>query len=327
MLKKLLVFGTALAIFSATATAQIVDEKKMAALKTENDKDGDGWKTGGSIGLDLSQLLLINPKVGGGDNRIGGGGAIGLFANKKTGKFLWNSAATMQLAAQRIGDKTAAFQKNIDILRLTTEAGILSKNPKLYYGAIASFESQLLRTYKDNFIKSDVKTDLLSKFLAPARIKAGLGIGYKPSPKLSFFFAPLSVQYIYVGDDALAKDFKIYGNDEGKNSSTQGGAQLIGRYNDKFMEDKIVFGSSLELFSAYTNNFGRIDVLWHNDLGVKLFKNITLSIFTDTFYDDDTQVVVKRGIAANGTAAAVKPVLGLKPSFAQGLLIKYGRTF
>ena len=327
MLKKLLLFGTALAIFSTTATAQIVDEKKMAALKTENAKDGDGWKTGGSIGLDLSQLMLINPKVGGGDNRIGGGGAIGLFANKKTGKFVWNSTGTLQLAAQRIGDSKQPFQKNIDILRLTTEAGILSKNPKLYYGAIASFESQLLKTYKGNFIKSDVKGDLLSKFLAPARIKAGLGIGYKPTPKLSFFFAPLSVQYIYVGDDVLAKDFKVYGNDEGKNSSTQGGAQLIGRYNDKFMKDKIVFGSNLELFSAYTNNFGRIDVLWHNDLGIQLFKNITLSIFTDTFYDDDTQVVVERAVAATATVPAKVQKLGLKPSFAQGILIKYGRTF
>jgi hypothetical protein len=319
-------FGTALAIFSATATAQIVDEKKMDALRTEQEKEKDGWKTGGTIGLDLSQLALINPRVGGGDNRIGAGGAVGLFANKKAGKFLWNSAATVQLAAQRIGGNTAAFQKNIDILRLNTEAGIVSKNPKLYYGAIASFESQLLKTYKDNFIKSDNATDLLSKIFAPARIKAGLGVGYKFSDKLKFFFAPVSLQYIYVGDDALAK-LNVHGNDVGKNTSVQGGAQLIGRYNDKFLEDKIVVGSNLELFSAYNNNFGRVDVLWHNDLGVKLFKNVTLTLFTDTFYDDDTKVVVQRAVPASGSVPAVAEKRGLKPSFAEGILIKYGRNF
>jgi hypothetical protein len=324
MFKKLLMFGTALAIFSATATAQVVDEKKMDAMKTDHTKEeADGWKTGGTIGLDLSQLALINPKVGSGDNRIGAGGAIGLFANKKAGKFLWNSAATVQLAAQRVGDKTAAFQKNIDILRFNTEAGIVSKNPKLYYGAVASFESQLLKTYEGNFIKSDNATKLLSKFLAPARIKVGLGVGYKFSDKLKFFFAPVSLQYIYVGDDALAKK-NVHGNDVGKNTSVQGGVQLIGRYNDKFLEDKIVVGSSLELFSAYNHNFGRVDVLWHNDLGVKLFKNVTLTVFTDTFYDDDTNVVVERATAVNKLK---EDRTAKRVSFAEGILIKYGRNF
>lgn len=41
------------------------------------------WKTGASLGMDFSQLLQINPRQGAGQNKIGAGTAIAIFANYK----------------------------------------------------------------------------------------------------------------------------------------------------------------------------------------------------------------------------------------------------
>ena len=292
MLKKLLLFGIALAIFSANASAQGLDEKDLAKIKeTQTKAEKIGWKKIGIVGLDLSQLALINPRVGAGDNRIGVGGSIGLTVENKQAKYFWTNSGLLQLAVQRLGASTNPFQKNVDLLRLESKIGINSKNPKLFYVAAGFFESQLLPTYTGGFIKSDKAADLLAKFLAPARVKLGLGVEYQHSPKLNVFFAPISLQYIYVGDDALAK-LNIHGNDKGKNTSTQVGAQIVANYNDKYLTDKIIFGSKLSLFTAYNNNPGRFDVLWTNNIGVALTKNLSLGIFAELFYDDDVKVII-----------------------------------
>ncbi len=326
MLKKLLVFGIALAIFSASANAQGLDQKDLDKITGTKTKAEDmGWKTTGIMGLDLGQLALINPKVGAGDNRIGVGGSIALNAENKQAKYQWVNSGLLQLAVQRLGASANPFQKNVDLLRLESGISIASKNPKLFYGAAGFFESQLLSTYKGGFTKSDKAADLLSKFMAPARIKLGLGIKYVQSPKFNVFFAPLSLQYIYVGNDALAK-LEIHGNDVGKNTSTQIGAQIVANYNDKYLEDKIIFGSKLSLFTAYNHNPGRFDVLWTNNIGVALTKNLSLGIFAELFYDEDVKVITQRA-----TAAGVTPVLletkGIKASITESIQLKYGRTF
>ena len=321
MLKKLLLFGVALAIFSANAIAQTgLNEKDVAKIKETHDKETMGWKTIGTFGLDLSQLALINPRIGAGENRIGAGGSIGLSAVNKQAKFYWISNGLLQLAVQRIGASTNPFQKNVDLLRLETQVGIPSKIANLYYAAAGSFESQLLKTYVGNLTKSDKATDLLSQFLAPARVKLGLGLDYHVTPKFSVFFAPVALQYIYVGNDAIAKT-RVFGNDLDKRTSTQVGAQIIARYNDKYLSDKITFGSVLNLYTAYNNNPGRFDVLWTNNIGVAITKHLSLGIFAEVFYDDDVKVITKR------ETPPVKDVLGLKASITESIQLKYGRTF
>ena len=59
------------------------------------------WKIGGGFGLDFSQLIYINPKVGAGDNRIGIGGNISLFANYKHQRIKWQNSTGLSFGVIR----------------------------------------------------------------------------------------------------------------------------------------------------------------------------------------------------------------------------------
>ncbi|HEX5625311.1 MAG TPA: hypothetical protein VFX48_04780, partial [Saprospiraceae bacterium] len=79
-----------LTLFLTTAFSQ-VDEQKAAQEKARMEKlnaamkveDEMGWNRKAGIGLDLGQLLNINPYVGSGSNRLGIGGAVNYKANYK----------------------------------------------------------------------------------------------------------------------------------------------------------------------------------------------------------------------------------------------------
>lgn len=283
------------------------------------------WTIGGSFGLDLTGLGIINPKLGAGDNRIGFGGLVNLFANQKKAKTFWNNSAALQLAAQRIGGKDADFQKNLDVLRLGSRYGYSIVGEKLFVAIDGTAESQLLRTYSGNLING-VDSNLLSEFLAPARFAIAPGIDYKPTKNLSFFISPASFNLIYVGNDDLAAlAGQPLGNEEGKNNRTQLGYSLKGQYVNKYFKDRLAVSSKIAWFADYKQSLNG-NVLWQNAFDVQIFKGLTLGLFGDLFYDHFTLVQVEK--VPEGTSPAdILPFLGLKPSMTGGFLLKYNVIF
>ena len=134
------------------------------------------WTFASSFGLDLSGLGIINPKIGAGTSRFGLGGLGTVSANRKTDKAFWNNQFSLQLATQRQGRSSLTqpdgFQKNLDVLRLTSTYGRKISGDKLYVSVDLLAQSQLLKTYKSNYLKpvpASVDSDyVVSKFLSPA---------------------------------------------------------------------------------------------------------------------------------------------------------------
>lgn len=290
-----------------------------------------GWGFGGSLGLDLAGTFLGNPRLGAGDNRVGFGGLVNLFANNKQGKYFWNNSGTLQLAAQRIGNKTKddgsinPFQKNLDILRLGSRFGYSIMKDKLFAAIDATAESQLLPTYTGNVIKGD-KKDLLSEFLSPARFAIAPGLDYKPTKNLSFFLSPASFNLIYVGNDSLAAlTGQPLGNEEGKNSRFQLGYSLKAAYTNKYFKDRVAISSKIAWFADYRQSLNG-NVLWQNALDIQIFKGLALGLFGDVFYDHFTLVQVEK-IPAGTAPDAIRPFLGLKPAYTGGFLLKYNMIF
>lgn len=292
------------------------------AAKKEAEKP---WTFGASLGLDLTGLSIVNPRLGAGDNRLGFGGLTNAFANLKKGKYFWNNNLSLQLGAQRIGGKGADFQKNLDILRLGSRFGYSIIGDKLFAAIDATGESQLLATYSGNLING-VDSNLLSRFMAPARFAIAPGIDFKPTPQLTFFFAPVSFNLIYVGDDRLAAlAGQPLGNEEGKNNRYQMGYALKAQYINKFLKDRIAVSSKLGWFADYRQNLNG-NMLWQNALDIQIFKGLALGLFGDMFYDHFTLVQVEK--VPEGTSPAdILPFLGLKPSYTGGFLLKYNAIF
>ncbi len=323
MKKVLLLTLFALFAFASTIIAQTEAEKKTAAAKESADKAELGWKKGGGLGLDLSGLSLINPRIGAGTNRLGFGGLVNLFATKKAAKSFWENTGALQLGAQRIGGKSQPYQKSVDILRLGSRYAYDISKGKIFAALDVTAETQIMPTYSDNLLEG-VDSNLLSKFLSPVRIAVSPGIVYKHDDHLSFFVSPIALNIIYVADELLIPSGRL-GNVPGEHSRNQVGFNLKAAYTNKFFKDRIAFGSKLAWFADYTENLNG-NVLWQNSADLMIFKGLALSLFGDVFYDHFSQAIVKE-VPANTSPDALGPFLGLAPSYTGGFLLKYSRIF
>lgn len=294
------------------------------------------WTTGGGAGFDFAQLALINPRVGAGSNRIGFGGLINLFANYKKEKFTWDNSGSLQLAAQRIGGRNSPFEKNLDILRLTSRPSFRLGEGKFFGAVEADAITLLLPTYKGNLLKpEDENENAISRFLSPLQVTISPGLEYKVNDHLSFLYSPASLKWIYVGNDSIAS-LNVHGNELGENDFLQMGSNLIARYNNIFLNERLSWTSALNLYSNYLQKPENIDVFWTNDLGLTIVKNLSINLVTQLFYDDD--VNVQTDLDDDGIIGEAAPDVDLPPgeqrselipavSFMQGLFVKYNLIF
>ncbi|MEY4204429.1 MAG: hypothetical protein RL013_2133 [Bacteroidota bacterium] len=324
MKKSLLSLALLFAGFTSTLFGQAGNDR-LDEIKKLSARDTVGWSFGGGIGLDMAGLGIVNPQLSSGGNRLGVGGLVNLYANNKRKKFYWNNDLSLQLSAQRLGGSSKPFQKNLDILRLGSRYGHNIALSKFFIAVDATAESQLLPTYVGNTL-SGSSTDLLSDFLSPVRIAVAPGIDFKPSAKISFFFAPASWRLIYVGNEILSElEGQPLGNEAGRQSRSQLGYALKAQYTNKFFSNKVALNSRIAWFADYTNNLNG-NVLWQNNLSISLLKGLSVDLFGDLFYDHFTRVVVE-DIPEGTPASELDPYLGLKPTYTGGFLLKYNLVF
>jgi len=318
----------ALFVLPGLMLAQAGDDR-LREIQAAAARDGEGWVMGGAVGLDFAQLAMFNPRVGSGDNRIAFGGLGNVFANYKRGRTEWLSNVSLQLAVQQLAD--ADWQKSLDVLRLNSKYSYQTTNEKWAYAALLTFESLAMPTYPGNFLKSQADAEFIqARFLSPARFEFSPGINFKPNANWSFFLAPASYKLIYVGDQDIA-NLGIHGTkplDENdlslgyEQAFHQLGARLVAGYTNKFLSEKLTYTSRLDLFSNYLENPQNLDVLWQNDLGWQLWKNLSLNFLLEAFYDHDILVLRKRP-SENLPGGE----LGRQISWTQAMLIKYNLIF
>jgi Protein of unknown function (DUF3078) len=322
-----------IAILIATTLNLLYSQTDTSAPVDTIQKD-TFWKIGGDIGLNFNQILFINPRVGSGDNRIGFGGLMNLFATYKKDKFIWANSLKLQYAVQRLGENSAEnpFEKTLDNIRFGTALGYKAFNDKTYWAFDATFESQLSKTYPGNFLNPiEVGDQAISNFMSPATIVLSPGIGYTPTEQLTFFLSPASFKTILVLDDLIAQ-LGVHGNEpidrddlsKGyKNSFNQFGASFKALYNNKFAKDRILVSTELNLYSNYLFEPQNVDVYWNFDLGLVIWKNISINVVTNLYYDHDIFIPDDK----NNDGEITEGEGGPRTTFTEALVIKYNYTF
>lgn len=276
----------------------------LNAQSAELEKD-TSWTTGGSIGLDLAQLALINPKIGAGENKLAFGGLNTLFAKYKKDKIAWESDASLQLGVQRLGVSENPFTKNIDLFRVNSKVGYIFSD-KFNGAVLVALESLLLPTYDDFALSSTGDNSLQAKFFSPANIIVAPGLDYVHDKHLSVFVAPIAYKSVVVLDDDIAS-LGVHGNPwtsstEFKNIKHEMGANLKAKYSNLYYE-KLSVGSELNLFYNYlAEEHGAefVDVIWINELGYELFKGFSLNMLLDFRWDRDVASVLGEGLVRDG---------------------------
>lgn len=322
MLKKLIVLSS-LSIFTLSVSAQKVLDAKDNVKELEKKEAPDGWTKIGGVGLDFALLSLVNPRIGAGDNRVGFGGLLNYSANLKQGKVLWDNKFGLQLGLVKVASDP--LTKSADVLQATSQWGYqFSQDGKWYAAGLADFQTQFLPTYGKNYLKADAiagqTQSLTAKIFAPAIFKFAPGVIYKPNANLKFLYSPIAMKTVIVANDEIAKAHNFIpldANGNYKKTDLQMGSELRMDYGNKFLDGKLVYTTTLDLYSNYIRDPQNIDVEWYNSLDFMIFKNIAVNFKSDWFYDHDI-LVLKGGDAKNPGRAVF---------FRNALLLKYSKVF
>jgi len=332
----------------------------------EEDKEEKAWDIGGALGVDFSQLLFVNPKVGAGENRIGIGGNTSFYANYQKGRITWNNKAGLAFGVQRLGrGPNIPFQKSVDELRIGSDFSysVTEKSP-FGYSLDFLLLSQITPTYDGNFLTRDASSTIshpIAKFFSPATITVSPGISFLKKTDFGTFSAllsPASLKMTIVADDSIAM-LGQHGNPHGTGVTEQEfidnwrvkpdgqvaggyyahnyiqfGATFKAGYKHKLWKYKegdkdkhrLILATNVTLYSNYMREPQNIDVEWITTVDLYLFKGLSLSLLTNLFYDHDVLVQVDRDGDIN-TGTNGYESTGRRVSFMQQLLIKYNFLF
>ncbi len=275
-------------IFSISIFAQEIH--KVAKAKDEAtaiaipDSAKSPWYISGSGNLAVSQAAFSNWAAGG-ENSIGLNAYINAKINYKKGKHVWGNTIDIGYGFQfqGIGGNTR-YTKNNDKIELTTAYGYeLHQNKKWYLTFLANFKTQFTAGY--NY--PDDST-VISKFMAPGYLVAGLGINYSPVQWFYLYLSPASGRFTFVLDTALA-NAGSFGVAKGKQIRGEFGPYLRTDLN-KDLSKAINISTTLELFTDYLKDFGNIDVNWSLLLTLKVNKWLATSISAQVIYDNDVMI-------------------------------------
>jgi len=266
-------------------------------------QDTSYWKKGGMASLSFSQTSLSNWS-GGGDNAISTNVQLNLFANYTKAKNAWENTLKLEYGLLKQGDQ--GVRKSIDKIDFVTKYGHQACE-KWYYTALLDFKTQFAKGY--NYAKDETEPDVkVSNFLAPAYVLLSLGMDYKPNDIFSAYMSPITGKTTIVNDDELS-DAGAFGVDPGDKMRYEFGA-LSKLTLKKTIAKNVDLKSTLDLFTAYSDTFGNIDVNWDLMINMKVNKFLTASINTTLVYDDDVEYVDKEGVN-KGVKIQFKEILGI----------------
>ncbi len=316
-MKTKVLFLVAILVGSSTVMAQQTSDEATkevtdGVLATADDEAKEGWTKKGVLGLNMGQVALSNWQ-GGGQSSISGTSLLSLSRNYKKGKTAWDNS--LDLAYGLLSQDNGPFIKSDDRIELNSKYGRQFKNnDKLYYGGLVNFRSQFAPGFA-----TVAQQDLISRIMSPAYITAAIGVDYKPTNALSFFFAPVSYRGTVVLDPAL-NALGAYGVTANENIRHEMGGLVMIKFQDDLMEN-INLKTQATFFSNYLDRPENIDVLWDLLLTMKVNKYINASIGTTLIYDHDIN------IATDDNNDGLFDVTGPKIQFKEVLNVGFSYTF
>ena len=266
-------------------------------------QEESAWSHSGLAGINFSQTSFTNWSEGG-ENSIATNVYFNGSLNYKEGKNAWDNDLSANYGLNYT-DATK-WRKNIDNLNLSSKFG-RQISDKLYYAALLDFKTQMGYGYD----YSSDERELISKFLVPGYLNISVGLDYKPNDHLSVYYSPVSGKMTMVSDTLFSTR---YGLDAGKKTRFELGSSFKGSVNYSLLNDKLTVKSTLDLFTAYDDSFGMIDVNWDVLVGLNVTSLLTVTFQSTLKYDDDIKTFADDG-TVHGAKVQFKEILGVGLSY------------
>lgn len=265
------------ALLGITASAQETD-----SLQTKKN-----WSITGQNSLTLNQAAFSN-WVGGGANNVGWIAGSNYNLTYEKDKNLWENFIILGYGQNNT--KGIGTRKTQDIINLSTNYG--RKISKSWYASGGvSVQSQFAPGYDYNNSTKilGTKTDndgnrLISNFMAPGYIMAGVGFTYKPSNDLTVTLRPANARWTVVMDKSLQRAGNFGLKNDGDSSLFQFGFSASAVYKVQLM-DNITLLNSASVFSNYLDHPERLVLGYNGALNMKINKYISTILTLDLVYD------------------------------------------
>ncbi len=296
-----ILFAMSLAILNGQDIVKVSKAKEEALTGADSVKP---WNISGTGNLAFSQAAFSNWAAGG-ENSIGLNTFINLKANYKKRRHAWANTIDLGYGFQILGKGSdTRFTKTNDKIEYTTAYGYqMHRQGKWYFTVLVNFRTQFDKGY--NY--PDDST-VISKFMSPGYLIAGLGVTYAPARWFSLYMSPASGRFTFVLDQALS-DSGAFGVARGKNLRKEFGPYVRADLN-KDLAKNINLTTSVELFTDYFHEFGNIDVNWSLLLTMKVNNWLAASISTQLIYDND--IMIKSSPTSEpGPRTQFKEILGI----------------
>lgn len=242
------------------------------------------WTRNGDHALHFSQNYFSPNWHKGGTNNFNINTTHKLMFNYKKNKIRFNNTVEVRLALMTAPDDSLRnYRISDDLLRYTADFGVDAFGKHWSYSTNLDARTQFFKNYPVN------SSEVQSAFLAPLDVNAGIGLKYnldKTSDKvrnrrvqLSFNFAPASISFRYVGDNAV--DIKRYGIEEGKRHKLDIGSTVTGNLTYNF--NKYI---SLDTKFRYFTSYEKVEAELENTLNMALTNAFSTRIFVHLRFDD-----------------------------------------
>lgn len=269
----------------------------IAFSQEEADKT---WKFSGITGINTSQTALVNWSAGG-SNTMSINGFLNVSANYKKNKYIWDNNLATEYGT--IYTKDNGWVKSVDKLQIDSKFGY-NLATKWYLSTLVGFKTQYDKGYNK-------PTDeyYISKFMAPGYLNVSVGLDYQLYSFWSVYLSPINAKMTFVADDYLS-DLGAFGVTKGDKFKFEGGILIRSAFNKEIMKN-VTLISKIELFTAYNNSFGNIDVNWENILNMKVNKFLSANIQMNLLYDDDVREFDTAGNVVKGPRVQFKEMISV----------------
>lgn len=261
-------------------------------------KSDSTWKLGGDYALVISQVSLSNWSSGG-ESSLASNARFNVFANFKNDKSIWDNKLELSYGLQKHGEQ--GIKKIDDKFYFSTTYG--RKAVKNWYYTIAFS----MKTQFANGFKYPNKSQIISRFLAPAYLVLSVGIEYKPNEYFSLNISPLSSKTTIVTMKELS-DLGAFGVEPGQMTRAEFVGSLKLNYKKEVMKN-IELKTKIEVLSNYKYSAGNLDIDWEVFIKMKVNSHITTTLSTHLIYDDDINITDKNGLI--GPRTQFKEIFGI----------------
>lgn len=291
-----------------------VKDDSIKNLLTKSAKQ-EYWTITNKPGILLTQTSFVNWTKGG-NNSVAGITSFKGDYNYKNGRLLWTNGVNLKYGLSKESGVENS-KKTDDVIDLKSTFNYKSSiESKWYYSGEFNLTTQFFKGYNNA-----ERTNVISTFFAPARMRLGVGGLYTDKDhSFKLQVSPLTNQVTFVYDQDLANNgaFGVTpaitdeeGNiiTEGENISSELGALIKLEYKTTVMEN-INLNIKGSFYSDYIEDFGNVDTDVELNIDMKVNQYIQANIGSHLLYDDDSTITESDG-TQTGPKIQLKQILGV----------------